>query len=75
MTPTIHAFAFAVGLTVGCSSSGKSTNGDGGNLCDSYRRYPCATSQSDLCDINGNPAPALTAAEIEYVASHCTGGD
>jgi hypothetical protein len=67
--------ALAFVLTAGCGSGGKGANGDGGDDCDSYRRVPCATSPADLCDINGNPAPPLTAEQQAYVASHCQGGD
>jgi hypothetical protein len=76
MSRRVHAYAalvFACWLVGACSSP--TANGDGGDGCDAYRRYACSTSPNGLCDINGNPAQPLTAAQMEYIQSHCTGQD
>ena len=65
----------AVSLVGSCSMGCKCAVGDASDPCDSYRRYPCSTSPSSLCDADGNPAEPLTMAEAEYVAAHCQGGD
>jgi len=72
-----RSYAFVV-LALACSlvaacGGGSGTNGDGGNGCDSYRRFPCSTSPTGLCDVNGNPASPLTDQDLAYVASHCQG--
>lgn len=74
-----HIRTFAVitlaASIAGCGSGGKNANGDGGAGCDSYRRFPCSTSPSGLCDVDGNPAQPLTLSEMDYIRSHCTGQD
>jgi hypothetical protein len=50
---------------------GDQSQPDGGDSCDAYRRMPCSTSATGLCDLNGKPAPPLTAAQEAYVQANC----
>jgi hypothetical protein len=65
-------FALAASLA-GCGSVASGSAADASDPCAPYRRYPCATSVTGLCDENGNPAPPRTAQQQEYIATHCVG--
>jgi hypothetical protein len=67
----LRVFGIAVSLA-GCSGGAKGSAADGGDPCAPYHRYPCSTpSPTGLCDANGDPAPALTPIERQYVLDHC----
>jgi hypothetical protein len=61
----------ALALAAASCGGGAPGQSDGGETCMALERVPCSTSPTGLCDLNGKPAPARTAAENAYVQAHC----